>query len=97
MLNAPGIGRKKIELCWSPAHTFIAGENRDKQREEEQREKRDHDVMISLGWYHLVEVSLIEVCEEERTNVNKERTKMNGKGEEQREDEHQGLVPVTSS
>jgi hypothetical protein len=35
------------------------------------------------------------MCEEERTNVNRERTKMNGKGDEQREDERLGLTPVT--
>jgi hypothetical protein len=43
-----------------------------------------------------VEVALIEVNEREKTNVNKERTKTNDRGE-QREDERLGIVPVTTS
>ena len=86
MLNAPGSVVRR-SMCARVTDTFIAGENRDKQREEEQRENRDHDVMISLGWYHLVEVSLIEVREREKTNDNEEWTKS---------ERGQGLVPVTT-
>ena len=54
-----GIGRKRIDVCWSHAHIYSWREQRQTERG--------------------------------RT----ERTKMNGKGEEQREDERPGLVPVT--
>ena len=84
-LNAPG-SVVRWSMCAGVTDTFIAGENRDKQREEEQRENRDHDVMISLGWYHLVEVSLIEVCEEERKRTTTKR---------ERREREQGLVPIT--
>ena len=88
-------------MCAGVTHTFIAGENRDKQREEEQREEEQRE---ERSWRPDITrvissrrgVSDRGVRRIEKTNVIKERTKMNETGEgEQKEDERLGLVPVT--
>ena len=95
MLNAPGIGRKKIQMCWNHAHIYSWRE----QRQTERRTRKRREIMTS--WYHLGDIissrCLWSRCAKNRENErHQQRTKMNETEErEQRDDERLGLVPVT--